>query len=824
MFQTRLTFLAVLLTILTCILPDPSGAQSAATLEPETATSFAFPLTISSIMRGPELVGQPPMGIQWSDDSRWIYFRWLPGGRAWNDDPELYRVPARGGEPEKVDEDAADDLAITFARGALSPDRKLRLSSMGGDLYLVERGNLRVTRLTDTEDAESAVGFTGDGKAIFFLRADNLYEMTLDGGLIRQLTDVREGTPPRDPEEATGQKGFLENQQEKLFETIRRRKAEQEEREEEREKAREGEPEPLYLPRGERAQGLDPTPDAAFVAVTVYKPAEGAQRVIVPNWVTESGYTEDLNVRTKVGDANGSSRVGILEVATGKTTWLDLYPADDAEEEGGEGRRSPSEDPDLSMAGFIGWNDAGTRGLLFSVSYDNKTRWLFTVDAATGELTLLDTLHDEAWVAGPCSFGCTGWLPDSDRIYFGSEETGYSHIYTINADGTGKRALTSGEWEVLDLGMPEDRSYFLLHTNEGSPFNQHVYTMRFDGSRREAITSGTGSFEATLSPNGRRMAVVHSRANRPPELYVAELEPEPELAQVTVSPTAEWLTFPWLEPEIVHFPAEDGTRVPARIYRPSEVGAEANGAAVIFVHGAGYLHNVHNFWSTYYREYMFNHFLAANGYTVLDIDYRGSAGYGRDWRTAIYRWMGGKDLSDQVDGAGYLVREEGVDPDRIGLYGGSYGGFITLMALFTAPETFKAGAALRSVTDWAHYNHGYTSDILNFPQNDPEAYEKSSPIYFAENFQGHLLMAHGMVDTNVHFSDVVRLAQRLIELGKENWELAVYPVENHGFVEPTSWTDEYRRIFELFERTISAPGCTEGGGLCRVRMGGGRKP
>ena len=175
--------------------------------------------------------------------------------------------------------------------------------------------------------------------------------------------------------------------------------------------------------------------------------------------------------------------------------------------------------------------------------------------------------------------------------------------------------------------------------------------------------------------------------------------------------------------------------VPARIYRPADMGAEANGAAVIFVHGAGYLHNVHNYWSSYYREYQFNHFLAASGYTVLDIDYRGSAGYGADWRTAIYRWMGGKDLSDQVDGARYLVNEEGVDADRIGLYGGSYGGFITLMGLFTAGDTFKSVRPLRSVTDWAHYNNGYTGNILNLPQDDEEAYEQSSPIYFAENFR-----------------------------------------------------------------------------------------
>ncbi len=193
---------------------------------------------------------------------------------------------------------------------------------------------------------------------------------------------------------------------------------------------------------------------------------------------------------------------------------------------------------------------------------------------------------------------------------------------------------------------------------------------------------------------------------------------------------------------------------------------------------------------------MFNNLLADNGYTVLDMDYRGSAGYGRDWRTAIYRYMGGRSSPTRRSAApAGSIDHEGIDPKRIGIYGGSYGGFITLMALFTEPNTFAAGAALRSVTDWAHYNHGYTSNILNEPFTDTLAYRRSSPIYFAEGLKSHLLMCHGMVDENVHFQDIVRLTQRLIELGKENWELAVYPMEDHSFVEPSDWTDEYRRIF-----------------------------
>jgi len=260
------------------------------------------------------------------------------------------------------------------------------------------------------------------------------------------------------------------------------------------------------------------------------------------------------------------------------------------------------------------------------------------------------------------------------------------------------------------------------------------------------------------------------------------------------------LSYDWIKPEIVMIPAADGIQVPARLYRPR--GAPANGAAVIFVHGAGYLQNVHKWWSSYYREYMFHHVLASRGYTVLDLDYRGSAGLGRDWRTAIYRHMGGLDLDDQIAGARWLVATMHVDSSRIGIYGGSYGGFITLMALFTKPGVFAAGAALRPVTDWAHYNHPYTARILNEPQSDSVAYERSSPIYFAQGLVGRLLICHGMVDDNVHFQDTARLIQRLIELGKQNWEVAVYPVEAHGFRRNDSWTDEYRRILKLFEETI----------------------
>jgi len=299
-----------------------------------------------------------------------------------------------------------------------------------------------------------------------------------------------------------------------------------------------------------------------------------------------------------------------------------------------------------------------------------------------------------------------------------------------------------------------------------------------------------------MSPDGKDVAVIRSAAtNRPAELFVNG-------KQVTTTPTEEWLAGPWINAPIVDVPARDGVKVPAKLFKPK--GWKKGGPAVIFIHGAGYLQNVYEGWSHYFREYMFHHVLMDKGYAVLDIDYRASAGYGKAWRTAICRHMGGKDLEDVLDGAAYLVKEVGADPKRLGVYGGSYGGFLTLMAMFTSPETFAAGAALRPVVDWASYHHGYTAPILNTPKEDPEAFKRSSPINFVEGLKGNLLICHGVVDTNVHFQDSVRLTQRLIDLGKDNWEIAPYPVENHAFTRPESWTDEYKRILNLFERTIGS--------------------
>ena len=391
-------------------------------------------------------------------------------------------------------------------------------------------------------------------------------------------------------------------------------------------------------------------------------------------------------------------------------------------------------------------------------------------------------------------------MKNDDAIYFQSERSGYSHLYTVSFAGGEPKALTSGPWEVDSASLSNDKSRFFLVTNEADPGERNVYEMSADGGARTRLTTLPGGHSCVPSPDDRWFADVYSYTNKPPELYAQEARAGAADKKLTSSPAAEFWEYPWLDTPIVTFPARDGALVRAHVYKPANY--RRGGPAVLFVHGAGYLQNVHRWWSYYAHEFMFHHLLMEHGYLVADVDYRGSAGYGRDWRSAIYRHMGGKDLDDNVDAARWMASQYGADPKHIGIYGGSYGGFITLMAMFTEPDVFAAGAALRPVTNWANYNDEYTSNILNLPQTDTEAYKRSSPIYFAQGLKGALLICHGMADTNVHFQDTAELVQRLIELRKENWELAVYPVENHGFVEPSSWADEYKRIFDLFEKNL----------------------
>jgi dipeptidyl aminopeptidase/acylaminoacyl peptidase len=766
-------------------------------------------LSVEKIMRDQKWIGSSPSNPYWSHDGSTLYFNWNPT-QAWSD--SLYYITRSDVNPKKttatIREDiiAANNITYNSKRSAFAVVRD-------GDIYVTDAKSGKSRRITETVETETNPQFIENDGRIIYTRNQNIFAFDLNNGLTRQLTNFQRTNPPasRTTGEASRnrQEAWLEQDQLNTFEVLKSRKAKRE--------AGLAALRAAPAKKGLRTihigdrflSGLTVSPDGRFITYRLSTPPPPSKSTIVPNYVTESGFTTDIPGRTKVGAPEGTASFYIFDsrqdtILTIKTQ--DIPGIRDLPDYVKDYPRKDSSSPATRAFNISGpyWNETGNLAVLELRSTDNKDRWIMALDATTGKLKLLDRQRDEAWIGGPgiSSFGVNGsrWI-DAQHYWFQSEATGYSHLYKVNVATGEKSALTKGSFEVQSAQLSADRNFFYITTNQVHPGEQHFYRLPVNGGQPEQITKLTGAHQVTISPDEKQLAILYSYINKPWELYIQPNKPGSEWKQVTFAgQSAEFASYKWREPEVMSFTARDGAKVFARLYKPSQP-APGN-PAVIFVHGAGYLQNAHKWWSQYSREYMFNNLLAEKGYTVMDIDYRGSAGYGRDWRTGIYRHMGGKDLADHVDAAKYMVDHLGVDPKRIGIYGGSYGGFITLMAMFTEPEVFAAGAALRSVTDWAHYNHGYTSNILNEPFADSIAYNKSSPIYYANGLKGHLLMCHGMVDVNVHFQDIVRLSQRLIELGKDNWELAVYPVEDHAFVEPSSWTDEYKRVLKLFETVL----------------------
>ncbi len=769
-----------------------------------SSSSFAQQLgelTVDKIMRDPKWIGVAPSNVFWHENSKLLYFNWNPDNEI---SDSLYTFVLPESKITKVSPTSRRQLSSQF--GSYNGARTKKIFEKNGDIFLLDIATLQLTQITNTTDREANPVFSGDEKKIVFNANGNLFSWAIATGLFTQLTDFKKGTKKAETKNSEQEK-WLKVDQLAYFEVLRERSQHRKLAERNQKSDKPKRPKEIYLEE-KSVDNLMLSPDSKFIIYRLTKSATN-KSTIVPNYVSESGFTEDIPARAKVGALQNTSELAVYDIQRDtvflvKTDQLaSITQQPEYKKDYTTATKLEKKEKAIVRAvtfQSLVWSADGKYNALSIRSQDNKDRWIVSLDPSTQKLTLLDHQHDEAWIGGPGTggfFGAAnmGWLADNKTVWFHSEESGYSHLYTADVTTGKKKALTSGKYEVQQAQLSNDKKFFYLTTNEVHPGEKHFYKLPVGGGKAEKITALTGANEVTLSPDEKWLAIRYSYTNKPWELYLQENKVGAVPKQLTNSLRTEFKSYNWRDPEVTTFKARDGADVYTRVYKPTK----PNGAAVIFVHGAGYLQNAHKWWSSYFREYMFHNLLADKGYTVLDIDYRASAGYGRDWRTGIYRFMGGKDLTDHEDAAKWLVDKHGIDSKRIGIYGGSYGGFITLMAMFTTPDVFAAGAALRPVTDWAHYNHPYTANILNEPTTDSLSYAKSSPLYHAEGLKGHLLICHGMVDTNVHFQDAVRLSQRLIELGKDNWELAAYPVEDHGFVEPSSWTDEYKRILKLFE-------------------------
>ena len=757
-------------------------------------------LDLKEIMMGPDFVGYLAENPYWSYDGTKIYFDY----RAESDrGTSLHQFDLKSKTIQKLDSIArVQTIAYDLSQDAynlLYFERDNTLASvdkMNKQIYLCYQGMQDIQNIQRLNDENKLV----------FQQGINLFEWQNKDGKssMRQLTNFILGEKKDEKIDSN----FLFKQQEELFEFFKDKDKNKAWKKTQGEFQLFPRPHLNYLGLS-TLSSVQINPSGKFVAL-IMRSEELEKETLVPEFITRDGKVKTSNARAKVSKNEPNQRLYILSLNSADSlVSIDLSGLTDI-------RKKPSYIDTLTSSRYEKDRNLFIHPLKFSKtsnlalcdirSADNKDRWIVLVDLEKLTIKELNHQHDKAWIGGPGisswneEVAVLDWLEDGKSFYFQSEETGYSHLYSFDIETGTKKTISSGNFEIHQVQLSKDKKRFFITANKTHPGNRDFYHLDIKSLVWTTILTADGFHDVQVSPDEKSLLIRYSNSNTPWELYLASNSPNTKMMQLTHSTSSKFQSYSWRKPPVIQFKASDGVAVAARIYDPK---AEIkNGAAVLFVHGAGYLQNAHNYWSNYYREYMFHNLLCDLGYTVLDVDYRASEGYGRDYRTAIYRFMGGRDLGDFIDAKDFLVKQHGIDSNRVGIYGGSYGGFISLMGLLTKPNEFNCAAALRSVTDWAHYNHEYTSNILNYPETDPEAYRKSSPIYYAENLSKPLIMLHGMVDDNVQFQDVVRLSQRFIELGKKDWDLAVYPVEAHGFREASSWYDEYRRIFELFEKNL----------------------
>ena len=749
-------------------------------------SAFSQSLTVKDIMREPHLAGMRPDAEKLSPDGDWVIYSWNADGV---EPRNLYIVDSNGintrllvnaeqnFEPRTPPPASRLDYGLTvrddFVKAReknlggveFSPDSKRILFLQNTDIYILdfEDRNAKPRRITRTQGVEAGARWlTND--SILYASGGNYFVLNIRETSLVQVT--KEANP----------QAFVS-----IF-------------------------------------NANPTKDGRMIA---YVLSDGSKQraLFVPNYLDEFVQTPS----TRRGFSEQKLFVTLTDGSREKPFEIGL--------------------PKAEGVGYIRglrWAADNASLIVDRVDKDLKRRQLFyvhNVGSKAEQIILVTEESDAKWIA-PLSSIVEPNPANPAQMLFGSERDGFNHLYLATLERAAKepnptgerrqenpmdagftskvevKQLTSGKWQVEWAKWSGGGEQFVYSSTEETTTERQFYEFEMNRSLKTALfTTQKGmrnNPQLSQSEGQPFLLYEFSKWNQPNELFAVRVCPRCRgmmiPRQLTNSTPAAFAQIKWSEPKFVDIPTRDGKVVKTKVYLPSNFNPQQKYPMVMFVHGAGYLQNTINGWNNYYREFMFNDLLTRRGYVVLDIDYRGSAGYGRDWRTDVHDFLGGKDYEDHLDSIDYMIANYAVDAKRVGVYGGSYGGFMAGMLVMRAPDKIAAAAALRPVFDWKNYFYSspsYTTERLGFPDKNAEAYKRSSPISYADNLQKPLLILHGMVDDNVPVQDSIQLIEKLMRLEKTQYfEAMLYPAENHAFTRPSSWADEYERILMFFEKHL----------------------
>ena len=713
-------------------------------------------LTVERIASLPSLIGTAPSSPVWSPDSSRLAF-------LWNDEAlpfcDVWVVAATGGAPERWTDMARDfpypetlasdsiealaERARARARSGVSgltwtPDGQALIFAYRGDLFRFQEDGSKPERLTQSGGGKSRLAFSPDGRFLSFLQGGDLWLWRQEKDHLVQATRV--GEPPIGS--VPGGAFFHPDVEFRSFEW---------------------------------------SPDSLFVALD-FIDRRNVRKVPFPYYLGEETSMNVLR-RGYPGDSDEIRTVGIYSIQEGIVRFIEL--------------------PEKTSRGILdySWSPDGSQLLIDRDSDVAVDRWLYVV--SRDELTVRELWHDRGERRGYPVFS-SFWRTDGRGVLFVGDLDERYRLYSMSLDDEAPTRLTAGEWDVAGSRgrgtvalVPQTREIFFV-SNQKSPYERHVYRIPEGGGAVTQVTSLPGVHTPFVSPDGSKVAVLHSNDVTPTELYIVDAKGGAAEQRITRSPPDEFYDYEWAEPRYVTFESRiDDFTLHGRILEPPGLDESQKYPVVL---GPVYSNTVRNEWRGLYGT--LQQFMALEGgYINLQVDIRGSVGYGKTFREIFQGDWGGGDIEDLHSGVEYLETLAYVDSDRIGIWGSSYGGTLTVFSLFEKPGLYRAGVAGAPAVDVAHFTL-YDMHLSRRPSTHPEIFSKASALNYGENLKDPLFIIHGMQDDLVPFRTSVLLAEKLILLGKD-FDFAFAPTAPHGW----SRQEHYavfllRKLVAFFDRHL----------------------
>jgi dipeptidyl-peptidase-4 len=752
---TRNPFHSCLAIILLLIFAGPAGAQT------ENPAASEKKLTVERIYSEPGLSGRTLRGITWTPDGKQVSFLEAKGSRAEG-------AAEEGVENERKDKQKKENNRDLWIVDATSGDRRVLVSGERLASILPENSSAPTQATGLGRHAPADYQWAPDGAALLFQGPNALVWFELKSKAPRTLVSGK--ATLADPKISPDGKfvSFVRDHNLWLVNI-----ADGKERAITRdgvEEIRKGELDWVYPEELDIKTAYWWAPDSSAIAYLEMDERKVAQYPLV-DFASFDGKAE-MERYPPAGGANPAVHVFVVSVGGGQPNQMDT-----------------GSETDLYIP-RVNWLPDSKHVAIQRLNRAQTSLELMIADVATGASRVALTEKDQYWINVSDDLR---FLQDGQRFLFTSERSGFRHIYLYNLEGKELAQLTKGDWEVSAIDAVDEKAGLVYFTGtEKSPMERHVYRVGLDGSGFTRVTKEAGTHAVNFAPSagsppgvaptsGTNASVsafidTYSNSINPPRQDL--LRPDgSRIAVLNENKVAELATYHFSPVEFLQVKTHDGATLNGYMIKPANFDPHRKYPVLVYTYGGPHVQIVVNEWGR--STFLWHELMAENGYIIFALDNRGSAGRGHLFEEPIHYRLGAQELSDQRDGAAYLKSLPYVDADRIGIWGGSYGGHMTLHAMFEDWNDFKAGFAAAPVTDWHYYDSIYAERYLGLlPQNE-EYYKASSPIDKVKQFRGKLLIAHGTGDDNVHFANTLALINELIESGKYV-EVLPFPGRGHG--------------------------------------------